>query len=591
MASLQADISSEKYDTKKIIAPNYSNNILSGLNKLHCELLLHDVTLIAEGKQFESHRCVLAACSDYFKAMFTGGMKESVEREVELKGITAKGLQDVLQFVYEGEIELSMGNIQDILSTTTHLQVTPCINVCSRFLENEVEIDNCLLIYQMAQTFHLLSVQNVTYNFLMENFKEVSKLEEFLQLPFSDLQGFLSSNDICGCTELDLFEIAAEWIRHGGEDRLQYATQLMENIRFPLMKPFDLAHRVRTIDFMTEDANCMKLLLEAFTYQSMPFHQHLQQNTRTQLRTSEETLVTLGGYKGKPSEKMMAYCGQGKHVELTSMQMGVYYHNVTVMDGYLYCVGGQNVKDTAGKEAVSAAFRYDPRFNEWMKIASLQEPRCRFHLSALDGKLYAVGGKNARGQVNTVECYTPCENRWVCVAPLDEPRNAHAGSTFGHELFVSGGWSNGRYTDCLQCYSPATNTWETKSSMHTRRGWHGMCTVINMLYVMGGNHLNNNGDRVDVMTVEGYNPLTDQWAVLCSLMTPHSETILSVVNNKIYIAGGYSWNAQGKTDRIERYDPQTNKWEIVGQLQQKMNGLACCSLKLPKAITEIPEQQ
>ncbi|XP_077997175.1 kelch-like protein 9 [Glandiceps talaboti] len=584
MASEQADMSSEGYEAKRVIAPNYSANILHGLNSLHYDQLLHDVILIADGKTFGAHRCVLSACSDYFKAMFTGGMKESVEREVELKGIGAKGLQDVLEFIYTGQIELSMNNIHDILGTTTHLQVTPCIDVCSQFLQNEVAIDNCLLIYQMAQTFHLSDVHRVTYNFLMRHFKEAS--EGFLQLPFSDLKGFLSSNDICGCTELDLFEIAAEWIRHGGEERLPLAKQLMENIRFPLMRPFDLANRVRAVDFMTEDKECMNLLLEAFTYQSMPFHQHLQQSIRTQIRTSEETLVTLGGYKGKPSEKVMAYCSNNKHIELMPMQMGVYYHNVTVMDGYLYCVGGQNVKDTAGKEAVCAAFRYDPRFNEWMKIAHLQEPRCRFHLSALDGRLYAVGGKNARGQVNTVECYTPCENRWAFVAPLDEPRNAHAGTIYQHELYVSGGWSNGRYTDCLQCYNPASNTWQTKSCMHTRRGWHGMCMVDDMLYVMGGNHLNNNGDRVDVMTVEGYNPTTDQWAVLCSLMTPHSETILSVVNKKIYIAGGYSWNAQGKTDRIERYDPKTNQWEIVGQLQQKMNGLACCSLKLPNRVSE-----
>nr|XP_002734385.1 PREDICTED: kelch-like protein 9-like [Saccoglossus kowalevskii] len=581
-----ADASSEKYETKKVVAVDYSSKILSGLCMLHSDALLHDVTLIAERKRFQAHRAVLAACSDYFKAMFTSGMRETDQKEVELKGISAKGLGDVLGFVYSGEMDLSMGNIHDILATTTHLQVTPCINVCSDFLESEVRIDNCLLIYQMAQTFSLNNVQAVAYNFLMKHFKEVSRLEDFLQLPFMDLSTFLGSNDICGCTELDLFEIASAWIHHFEDDRLQFAKPLMEEIRFPLMKPFDLANQVRSVDFMLEDPDCMKLLLEAFTYQSMPFHQHQQQSPRTMIRSAEQTLVTLGGYKGRPSEKMMAYCNSGKPVEIQPMAMGVYYHNVTVMDNFLYCVGGQNVKDTAGKEAVSSAFRYNPRSNDWMEIASLQEPRCRFHLSALNGKLYAVGGKNARGQVNTVECYTPHENRWICVAPLDDPRNAHAGATYRNELFVSGGWSNGRYTDSLQSYSPANNTWQNRSCMHTRRGWHGMCSVNNRLYVMGGNHLNSNGDRVDVLTVESYNPITDQWTDLCSLMTPHSETILSVVNMKIYIAGGYSWNAQGKTDRIERYDPETNSWEIIGQLQQKMNGLACCSLVLPKELTD-----
>lgn len=60
---------------------------------------------------------------------------------------------------------------------------------------------------------------------------------------------------------------------------------------------------------------------------------------------------------------------------------------------------GQSTYDTKGKTAVDSAYRYDPRFDTWLQIASLNEKRTFFHLSALKGKLFAVGGRNTSGEI------------------------------------------------------------------------------------------------------------------------------------------------------------------------------------------------
>lgn len=84
---------------------------------------------------------------------------------------------------------------------------------------------------------------------------------------------------------------------------------------------------------------------------------------------------------------------------LAPMDAPRYQHGIAVIGNFLYVVGGQSNYDTKGKTAVDTVFRFDPRYNKWMQVASLNEKRTFFHLSALKGYLYAVGGRNAAGEL------------------------------------------------------------------------------------------------------------------------------------------------------------------------------------------------
>ena len=46
----------------------------------------------------------------YFRAMFTDGLRESSEREIELNGVTATGLKNLIDFAYSSKILLDFGN-------------------------------------------------------------------------------------------------------------------------------------------------------------------------------------------------------------------------------------------------------------------------------------------------------------------------------------------------------------------------------------------------------------------------------------------------------------------------------------------------
>ncbi len=48
-------------------------------------------------------------CMVYFRAMFTDAMKESWLEEIELNGVTAVGVQQLLDYAYTSKLTLNLG--------------------------------------------------------------------------------------------------------------------------------------------------------------------------------------------------------------------------------------------------------------------------------------------------------------------------------------------------------------------------------------------------------------------------------------------------------------------------------------------------
>lgn len=86
--------------------------------------MLTDVVLEVGSELFHAHRVVLAAASPYFKAMFTGGLKECEMSRVKLQGVSPTAMARLVRFMYTGRIRVTENTVCQILPAATMFQVS-----------------------------------------------------------------------------------------------------------------------------------------------------------------------------------------------------------------------------------------------------------------------------------------------------------------------------------------------------------------------------------------------------------------------------------------------------------------------------------
>ena len=124
------------------------------LNDLRRTEQLCDALLIAKDVKFPVHRAVMAACSPYFRALFTNGMQETEKKEIEIADISPEDLKSIVHFAYTQEVDVSATNVESLLPTADHFHVQGVVRACCDFLGTQLNASNCLGIRQFAENYH-----------------------------------------------------------------------------------------------------------------------------------------------------------------------------------------------------------------------------------------------------------------------------------------------------------------------------------------------------------------------------------------------------------------------------------------------------
>lgn len=136
-------------------------SILKAVMEFWVEGLFCDLTLTTNcGRIVPVHKNVLAAVSCYFQGLFRSDMKEIRENNVDFSMVDETVVNELLHFIYSGEISITFHNLRNLLQATDYLLIEHLRTTIVAFLEGFSTVSNFWFVFDLVKSFNCLNEIN-----------------------------------------------------------------------------------------------------------------------------------------------------------------------------------------------------------------------------------------------------------------------------------------------------------------------------------------------------------------------------------------------------------------------------------------------
>ncbi|XP_077984110.1 kelch repeat and BTB domain-containing protein 8-like [Glandiceps talaboti] len=519
----------EGMEQTKALDDTHSRQLLGGLRSFYEDGILTDVQIVVENQIFACHRNVLAACSPYFKAMFTGSLCETLMNKIELQGVDALSMKQVLAYMYSADISMDEESVEGLLQAAHMFQMQVIEDRCASYLERHLHVSNCIGVYNIATLISHTQLKAAAWDFINLNFKDLIHEEEFLQVTSELMSEVLISSNLNIPSEEMLYEALLTWYEHDPETRKHDLWKFFLKLRLGFMKLTYICQEVRANAIICESDECMKYIDETILGQS-----------DAKMTNSEKTdTLRLGNEKrlGMVSRQVLIMAGRpnnGSNFERkllcldpdTSEQTTIPYPPKLTNFGASFVVTENNEVYAAAIHHQDRTFyQYNPIRKTWIERSPMLSGRTKYGFVYANCCVYAIGGENAWEILDTVEKYDPLLDEWSYVASM--PREVMDLSAVSHKhcIYIFSG-------SRTMCYDIDRNSWVIDlPPMQSPRFSCGVALHQNEIWVIGG----ENDDALSVHDVEVFDPELKQWWFSEDLFSPLKQNYPISFRGQLYV--------------------------------------------------------
>ncbi|XP_002739771.1 kelch-like protein 24 [Saccoglossus kowalevskii] len=554
--------------------PNHLTSLMSEMNEARVESKFTDVTLCVDGTIFPCHKLVLASSSEYFKGMFSSGMRESKEEKIHLRDVQSHAVELMLDYIYTGKAVITGSNLQALLEAANMFQVLTLRDGCIKFMLENMDASNCLGVWQMAESFSLAAASEKALEYVINYFKLVSTQGEFLELT-KEVLIKLVSNDLLCVEDEDLVGAAViRWYEHcKGDDRNNREEDFVDVLEY--LKLGELSPN------LYYDINCQLSDMKGVTKKTIENRPRLKdRKNKGSPKRLVSVVCSVGGFR-----RGWRYCRNVEYFDAVKKT----WHRITQTPVIKDKNWEVEYAATYDKYIITHVFRYPSMLNLETREWELFDDKIYLHLRecqsskmiVLDNKLYFIGGEDRENShyVAIYGGFTCCDlvtRREVQVPLLLKDGVFSSVVSFQGKIYVFGGSVRSTHGDTydsislIQCYNPNKKVWTCFDDIPPSVPREDTNAVVfdTLIYIF------QNASKLYV-----YDPKQKEWQPPIAGFPEaryYKDCSATVCNCKIYIMGGRIDRDDAHddvyTNKMYCYDPIHSIWESnVGKLKTPLS--------------------
>ena len=535
-------------------------------NEDSCDLIL-EVGSDDDQARLKAHRNVLCAASPFFYNALNTEMKEKKEGVIRLEEASKGLMEDILEYLYTGHVEISERNAVDLLAMADYL-IIPSLKVKScEVITQSMSHTNCLLFYYAAMRYQCTELQERTRNFIFANFMSVTGTDDFLELSRKQVEEWISRDEIKVKSEEEVFQVIVKWMEEREIGEHEEFFQLLRHVRLMHVPRSYVLSNILPHPLVKGSETCTAFALDSTMTTSLKSSSRPPRNC---LKTCEDGLFTMW------QEKSFCYLpSENKWHEMCNLlsKKNCYPCSSAVVCGKLY----------VSVEEHRIIERYDPFSNSWVSLMSNRgvDTYERLALANFQGSLFAVGGKTSDQVVNKVQKYNPDTDLWQEVAPMSVARAGVCVVADESSMYAIGGWSRIGVLNVVEKYDPQRNSWSKVASTREKKAYCCGVLVDSKVFLFGG--VKRKVPAIISTLIEIYDPVSDGWTSLQNTFLRSIPISAVSLKEEIFVLVRKKENEQ-VIHQVNIYHGETNEWKLCAIAPTGVQLCSLAPLKIPRDI-------
>ena len=175
-------------------------------NEQFCDAIL-EVGSGHDHARLKAHRVVLCAASPFFYNALNIDMKEKKERVIRLEETSKAVMEEVLEYLYTGHVDINEGNVFDLLAVADYFLIPSLTTLCVHVILQALSLSSCIAAYYTGMKYRCEELQKAAKGFILANFVAVAETEDFLNLNSKQVEEWISSDEIIVEGEEEVFQV------------------------------------------------------------------------------------------------------------------------------------------------------------------------------------------------------------------------------------------------------------------------------------------------------------------------------------------------------------------------------------------------